>query len=105
MAVFRTYVRNITHNGIRRRGYKKTGRTADIVGCDFDFLKYWLELTFVENYGIDIEPDFEVHVDHKIPLCTAKTEEEVLKLCHWSTLQYLLACDNLSKNDNVDWSL
>ena len=39
----------------------------------------------------------KVHIDHIIPLATAKTEEDVIKLCHYTNLQLLKAKDNLKK--------
>ena len=47
-----------------------------------------------ENYG-------EWHVDHKIPLASAKTKEEVEKLFHHSNLQPLWAKDNLEKGAKI----
>lgn len=47
----------------------------------------------------------KVHIDHIIPLATAKTEEDVIKLCHYTNLQLLKGEDNLSKGDKLDWKL
>ena len=43
-----------------------------------------------ENHG-------EWHIDHKKPLASAKTEEELKKLCHYTNLQPLWALDNIRK--------
>ena len=45
------------------------------------------------------------HIDHIIPLATAKTEKEVLDLCKINNLQLLTPEDNMSKKDKLDWSL
>ena len=37
------------------------------------------------------------HIDHIVPLATAQTEEDVIKLCHYTNLQLLTAKDNLEK--------
>ena len=37
------------------------------------------------------------HIDHIIPLATAKTEDEIIRLNHYTNLQPLWAIDNLKK--------
>ena len=44
-------------------------------------------------------------IEDIIPLATAKTEEDVIKLCHYTNLQLLKGEDNLSKGDKLDWKL
>jgi hypothetical protein len=39
----------------------------------------------------------EIHVDHIKPLASAKKEEELISLCHYTNLQPLWCLDNLSK--------
>ena len=48
------------------------------------------------NYGWDI--------DHKIPISSAKTEEDVIKLNHYSNLQPLCSRINMCiKRDRLDY--
>lgn len=49
-----------------------------------------------ENHGL-----FGWHIDHKIPLSSAKDEEELKKLCHYTNLQPLWAIDNIKKRDKI----
>ena len=49
-----------------------------------------------ENYGWDTW-----HVDHIIPLSTAKTKEEYYKLWHYTNLQPLWKDDNLEKSNKI----
>jgi hypothetical protein len=49
-----------------------------------------------DNYGF-----YGWHIDHVIPLSSAKTEEEVYKLCHYTNLQPLWAEDNLKKGSKI----
>ena len=46
-----------------------------------------------------------VHIDHIIPMSTAKSEEEVIKLNQYTNLQLLKAEDNLEKSDKLNWKL
>lgn len=46
-----------------------------------------------------------VNIDHIIPLATAKNEEDVMKLCHYSNLQLLKAKDNIEKGAKLNWRL
>ena len=89
-------------SALRAGGYSKKSSTLDIVGCTLEELKAHLEKQFWS--GMTWENAGEWHVDHIIPLASAKTEGEVLKLCHFSNLQPLWADDNLSKNDRLDWT-
>jgi hypothetical protein len=83
-------------------GSKKTRRSAtfEIVGCTPDFLRSHLEKQFEpgmtwENYGS------HWHVDHRIPLASGTTPEEVMGLSHWTNLQPLEALENLLKSDKM----
>ena len=96
------YVRTRTWNALRAGGYSKKSSTAVILGCTFEEVKAHLEKQFWP--GMTWENSSEWHVDHIIPLASAKTEGETLRLCHFSNLQPLWGDDNLSKNDRLDWT-
>jgi predicted RNase H-like nuclease (RuvC/YqgF family) len=95
---------NLT-NRLRSRLYKylktmnitKKNRTFDIIGCTPDFLKKHLEEKFV--IGMSWENRNEWHIDHIIPLSSAKTEKELYELCYYTNLQPLWVQDNLKKSN------
>ena len=68
----------------------------EIVGLDYEEFKTYISNKFTENMNWDNYGDW--HLDHIIPLCEAKTEEEPFKLNHYTNLQPLWAEDNLKKN-------
>ena len=102
---FKTKIRQVINESFKRKGLNKNDHTENIVGCSLDFLYNYLLQTFKDNYGYDWDGIESVHIDHIIPLFVAKTEEEVIELCHYTNLQLLKAKDNLIKGERLDWSL
>ena len=98
-------IRGLIKTSLSRRKYTKNSKTYEIIGCDYNtFINYLLQ-TFKNNYGYEWDKVEPVHIDHIIPLATAKTEEEVIKLCHYTNLQLLKAKDNLKKSNKLNWKL
>ncbi len=86
---------------LSKKNITKKNRTFEIVGCSPQELKEHLEKQFIEgmsweNYGL-----FGWHIDHIIPLSSAKTEDDLYKLCYYTNLQPLWAEDNLKKSDKI----
>jgi len=84
-----------------RSGMPKTGRTRDLIGCDWEHLKLHIESKFDE--GMTWENRSEWHIDHIVPLSSAKTREEMERLCHYTNLQPLWAQENLAKGARLDY--
>lgn len=77
------------------KSWRKSGPTEKLLGISFDLAKAHLEVQFKagmswENYG-------KWHIDHIIPMASAKTKEEMELLCHYTNLQPLWAIDNIRK--------
>lgn len=89
-------------NNLRRRINhflnNKSKKFSEYIGCSLEELKVYLESKFQEGMSLD-KLGKEIHIDHIIPLSTAKTEEELYKLCHYTNLQPLWAVDNLKKGN------
>lgn len=77
----------------------KKNKTFEIVGCCPNFLKEFIESKFVE--GMTWDNRNEWHIDHIIPLSTAKTEDELYNLCHYTNLQPLWSEDNIKKSNKI----
>ena len=78
----------------------KKNKTFDIIGCNPDFLKNHIESKFTNGMSWD-KIGIEIHIDHIIPLSSAKNEDEIYKLCHYTNLQPLWAKDNLKKGNKI----
>lgn len=86
---------------LRIKNMKKNNKTFGIVGCSPEFLKEYLETQFKEGMSWQNHGLFGWHIDHIIPLSSAKTEEEIYKLCHYTNLQPLWADDNIKKSNKL----
>lgn len=95
-------VRNMLYDSFKRKNKIKKESAEQLLGCDLDFFVNYLLETYKKNYGVEYDNKEKVHIDHIIPLATAKTEDDVIRLCHYSNLQLLKAEDNLRKSDKVE---
>ena len=66
------------------------------VGCSADELTEHLKRTWKNEYGTEWDGE-PYNIDHITPLATAKTEEDVLRLCRYINLRLLTPEDNLAK--------
>ena len=85
----------------------KSGRTEELVGCSFEFLKFWLESKWKpgmswENYGLK-----GWHIDHIRPLASFDLTDDAQQrlACHFLNLQPLWAFENQSKGDRIQQAL
>jgi hypothetical protein len=88
------------YNFLNSKGLTKNIRTSEIIGCSPEFLKHHIENQFTEGMCWDMIGK-HIHIDHIIPLSSAKTEEEIYKLCHYTNLQPLWSLDNLKKGCKI----
>jgi hypothetical protein len=80
---------------LQRSGYAKNGKTQDLIGCSYEDLVSHIESQFVDGMGWHNRNEW--HIDHIVPVASAKTEEELLALFHFSNLQPLWADENRKK--------
>ena len=92
-------IRNRVNIYLKSNNIQKRNKTFDIVGCSTDCLKEHLESQFIDGMSWDNRGEW--HIDHIIPLSSAKTEEEFYKLCHYTNLQPLWSEDNLKKYNKL----
>jgi hypothetical protein len=81
---------------LKSKNITKNNKTFEIIGCTPQKLKQHLENKFTEGMKWGLIGQY-IHIDHIIPLCSAKTEEEIFKLCHYTNLQPMWAIDNIKK--------
>ena len=94
---------NSMRRSIRRyldAGQKGEMSSFEIIGCSKDDLRKHLESKFRDgmtwrNYGK------HWHIDHVVPLISAKSGDEIKRLCHWTNLQPLTVFENISKGSKI----
>jgi hypothetical protein len=84
---------------LKTKNMTKRNKTFVYIGCSPKFLKEYLESKF--TVGMSWHNHGDWHIDHIIPLSSAKTEEEIYELCHYTNLQPLWAQDNLIKSNKM----
>lgn len=95
-------IRTNINSGIKRKGFKKSLKTIEILGCSFEDFKKHLESKFEawmswDNYGLyNGQLNYGWDIDHIIPLYSAKEEVDVIKLNHHTNLQPL--CSKVNRD-------
>jgi hypothetical protein len=86
----------------KRKGYTKKSKTHEILGCSFEEFKLHLESQFEpwmnwKNRGLyNGELNHGWDIDHTIPQSTSMTEEEFIKLNHYTNLKPL--CSKINRD-------
>ena len=96
---FKKRIRQNIRTSFIKKGFFKSSKTEEIIGCKLEELINWLINTYEKNYSEKWDWNYinKVHIDHIRPLKLCKTKEEVIKFCHYTNLQLLKAEDNMAK--------
>jgi hypothetical protein len=95
-------IKNSIKNRYKYTSYRKNSKTIDILGCSYDDFKYYIESKFEswmnwENKGkYNGEFNYGWDLDHIIPISSAKTEEDVIRLNHYTNFQPL--CSKVNRD-------
>lgn len=81
----------------------KGNKSIELLGCDLNFLKSYIENKFKDGMSWDKFKLGEIHIDHIKPCASFDlTDPEQQKECfHYSNLQPLWAVDNLKKGAKI----
>lgn len=100
-------VRCLTRYAFDRLGFRKSSDTAAILGCDWETLKQHIESQFYDGMTWESFQQKNhigtsmVEIDHIIPIASAKTEEDVVRLSRYTNLQPLWWWENRQKRDKM----
>jgi hypothetical protein len=89
-------LRGLTRKAFQRNGYTKRSRTSELLGCTWEELRTHIEKQFLPRMSWENRDQW--HVDHIVPLASAKSIEDLEALCHFTNLRPLWARTNQSKS-------
>lgn len=97
-------IQTLVSASLRNKGYTKSSRTHQILGCDFKFFVQHIERQFAKGMTWE-KIGTEIHIDHIVPLATAQSEQEVIALNHYTNLRPCWASENLAKSSKLEFLL
>lgn len=80
---------------------KKLLSTHALLGCTLQEARDHIEKQFTTGMTWSNHKRGGWHVDHKIPLASAKSEQELISLCHYKNLQPLWEPENIAKGAKI----
>lgn len=80
-------------------GFTKGCKTREMIGCSWEQFKQHIESKFTK--GMRWSNRHLWDIDHIIPLASGKTEEELIRLSHFSNLRPLWRAENIRKSDSI----
>ena len=98
-------IRNLIKCSLRDKNYTKKSRTYEILGCSYEEFKEYIEKQFepwmnYNNHGVYTGNYNETwQYDHIIPISSGMTEDEILKLNHYTNFRPLCSKLNNEKSN------
>jgi hypothetical protein len=97
-------VRSLVYDAFKSKGVSKIKKTEAILNCSIPEFMCHISKLFTD--GMNWDNQGEWHIDHRIPISSAKTIDDLIKLNHFANLQPMWWEDNLRKSDNIseEWN-
>ena len=102
------------YENVRKRIWKlltknksdKSGKSKELLGCELDQYRKWLEFTFEEDMTWDNYGSYW-HIDHVKPLISfdLSDKEAQHNAFHWTNTRAMTATNNLKKGDSINKEL
>lgn len=101
-------LRGLIRSSFNGKGYRKNTKSENILGCTFQEFKEHIEKQFEpwmnwSNHGVyNSEKNTTWQIDHIIPLETAITQEDIIKLNHYTNLRPLCSKENSERRYQIN---
>jgi hypothetical protein len=97
-------IRNRIRSIIKKNTLTVETNSFSLVGCSTDELKTHIEKQFTNGMSWYNYRYNGWHIDHIIPLATAKTLDDLILLSHYTNLQPLWSKDNFKKGKKYEFT-
>lgn len=94
-------IRGLVRKSFTNKNYTKNSKTFDILGIDQEGLFEHIEKQFKDGMTWENHSHRGWHIDHIIPVNSATSYEELVKLNHYTNLQPLWCDENWKKSDKI----
>lgn len=94
-------IRKSIKKHLKTRGFFKIKRTHQILGCSYDNAMKHIESQFKPGMSWENNTIDGWHIDHIIPMASARTVDDVIRLWHYTNLQPLWAKENIKKGAKI----
>lgn len=84
---------------IRAKQFDKKEKTESMLGCTWSHFIKHIESQFLPGMSWDNRSEW--HIDHIVPLCSAKTVQDLQRLAHYTNTRPLWSFDNLRKGSSL----
>lgn len=92
-------LRRRTLKAFKTKNWVKSGGTETLLQGTYTEVFNHIESLFTERMNWSNQGEW--HIDHIIPLASAKTQEDIIQLFNYKNLQPLWAIDNILKSNKV----
>jgi hypothetical protein len=101
MFVLECRCRSRTYYAFRAFGFRKTSKTAELLGADWATVRSHIESLFTDGMGWHNRHLW--HIDHVEPIASASNQEHLHRLFHYTNLQPLWIEENMRKSNRTDY--
>ena len=92
-------IRRLIRLSISKGFYSKKSYTSEILGIDYEGFYKHIENQFTDGMSWDNKRLWEL--DHKVPVSLGKTEDDIIRLNHYTNFQPLWRKDNSIKSNKI----
>lgn len=92
-----------TYQAFKNKKWHKGGPTELLLGVSFEIARLHIEKQFTKGmtWNNNGKGQGKWNIDHSIPISSAKTEQEMEILCHYSNLKPMWSIENIKKSNKI----